>query len=152
MNAIIRTGAFLLFLLAGFQAWAAEPLLGTWKLTSQVVGGQKVDFDPLILRIYKSGDALEFAYSVPVNGIFFVSTTFSAVHLDGSESDVRDARGKKVGTVKVTKSGSSGYQATIQGPNRPTAHSKLTVSADGKTLTSESGEGSASAVQVFQRQ
>jgi hypothetical protein len=148
---IART-AFLLFLLSSSHAWAAEPLLGTWKLTSQVVGGQKTDFDPLILRIYKSGDALEFAYSVPVNGIFFVSTTFSSVHLDGSESDVRDARGKKVGTVKVTKAGSSEYQAIIQGPNRPTARSKLTISADGRTLTSESGGGSTSAVQVFSRQ
>jgi len=81
-----------------------------------------------------------------------VSTTFTSVHLDGSESDVKDARGKKVGTVKITKSGPSEYKAVIQGPNRPTASSKLTVSPDGKTLTSESGSGTATAVQVFSRQ
>jgi len=151
--AIVRL-AILLLLLSNVPAWAAEsePLLGTWKLVSQVVNGQKTDSDPLMLRIYKSGDALEFAYSVPVNNIFFVSTTFTSVHLDGSESDVKDARGKKVGTVKITKSGPSEYKAVIQGPNRPTASSKLTVSPDGKTLTSESGSGTATAVQVFSRQ
>ena len=119
---------------------------------SQVINGQKVDSDPLMLRIYKSGDALEFAYSVPVNNIFFVSTTFTSVHLDGSESDVNDARGKKVGTVKITKAAPSEYKAVLQGPNRPTASSKLTVSTDGKTLTSESGAGTSAAVQVFSRQ
>ena len=148
---IVRT-AILLILLSTARAWAAEPLLGTWKLASQVVNGQKVDSDPLMLRIYKSGDGLEFAYSVPVNNIFFVSTTFTSVHLDGSESDVRDARGKKVGTVKITRAGPSEYKAVIEGPNRPTASSKLTVSPDGKTLTSESGVGTAAAVQVFSRQ
>lgn len=119
---------------------------------SQVVNGEKVDSDPLMLRIYKSGDALEFAYSVPVNNIFFVSTTFTSVHLDGSESDVKDARGKKVGTVKITKTGPLEYKALLQGPNRPTASSKLTISADSKTLTSESGRGTSAAVQVFSRQ
>jgi hypothetical protein len=150
-RAIARTVVFA-FLLSTARAWAAEPLLGTWKLMSQVINGQKVDSDPLMLRIYKSGDALEFAYSVPVNGIFFVSTTFASVHLDGSESDVNDARGKKVGTVKITKAGPSEYKAVLQGPNRPTATPKLTIAPDGKTLTSESGAGTSAAVQVFSRQ
>ena len=152
MKRAIATAAILLFSLTTVRAGAAEPLLGTWKLLSQVVNGQKVDSDPLMLRIYKSGNGLEFAYSVPVNGIFFVSTTFTSVHLDGSESDVKDARGKKVGTVRITKEGASEYKVVLQGPNRPTASSKLTISPDGKTLTSESGAGATATAQVFSRQ
>ena len=153
MKRAITPTLLFLFLVSTVWAWAAdEPLLGTWKLISQVVNSQKFDSDPLMLRIRKSGDGLEFAYSVPVNNIFFVSTTFTAVHLDGSESDVKDARGKKVGIVKISKTGPSEYKAVLQGPNRPTASSRLTVSVDGKTLTSESGAGASAAVQVFSRQ
>lgn len=84
----------------------------------------------------------------PVNNMFFVSTTFTSVHLDGSESDVNDARDQKVGTVKIAKPGPSEYRAVLQGSTRPTASSKLTISPYGKTLTSESGAGTSAAVQV----
>jgi hypothetical protein len=146
----------LLIVLAAAQARAAEPLVGTWKMTSQVVNGHAADPDPVTLRIFKSGDGFEFDYSVPVNNINFVGTRFTSVRLDGTEGDIRDSHGKKIGIVKITKSGSSQYKAIIQGPNRPTAVGKITISADGKTLTSEAdaampGKESTHAVQVFSR-
>ena len=149
--------ALLLLLISTNNIWGAdEPLIGTWKLTSQVINGQKINTDDLTLRIFKSGDGLEFAYSVPINNVHFVSARFTSVHLDGSSSDVKDAQGNKVGTVKITKAGSSEYKALIEGPNRPTASAKMTISADGKTLTSEStanvpGKGATTTLQKFSR-
>ncbi len=133
--------------------WAAEPLAGRWLLKSQEVGGQKRDNpDPLLLRITPSGSALEFAYSVPVNDVQFVSLRF-APRLDGTAADMKDSQDKTIGTVKVTKAGALQYKITIQGPNRPTASGTMTVSADGKTLTSMSDStpaGQAAAIHTIQ--
>jgi len=147
--------------LAAMPAWAADPIVGRWLLTSQTIGGQKTQIEELTLRINPSGAALEFAYSVPVRDIQFVSLRFTAKP-DGTAADVTDANGKKVGTVKVTKTSATQYRVVLEGPGRPTANGAMTVSADGKTLTSESDStpltqtGGQSAVthmvQVFARQ
>jgi hypothetical protein len=130
------------------QAAATEPLVGTWTLSSQTAKGQKAgDDDQMTLRVYPVGDGLEFAFSVPVNGVHMVGLKFTAVHLDGKPGSIEDVRGKKIGDVKVTKLGRLEYKAVLEGPNRPTTESKMTVSADEKTLTSESG----GKVQVFSR-
>ena len=120
------------------------------------VNGQKVDAENMTLRIYTAGDGLEFAYSMPVNGIHLVSLKFTSVHLDGREGSVEDVRGKKVGTVRITKVSPSEYKAVIEGSNRPRAVGKMSLSPDNKTLTSESdtaanGNGASHAVQVFSR-
>ena len=147
---------FLLMLAMAAQAASTEPLLGTWKLTSQTMDGRKVDSEDMTLRIYPMGDAFEFAYSTPINGIYLVSLKFTSVHLDGSEGSVQDVRGKKIGTVKITKVSPLEYRAVIEGQNRPKASTKMTISSDDKTLSSEStASGSAGdaprAVQVFSR-
>ncbi|HWF45501.1 MAG TPA: hypothetical protein VG168_00730 [Bryobacteraceae bacterium] len=130
------------------QAAATEPLVGTWTLSSQTANGQKASGDEeMTLRIYPVGDGLEFAFSVPVNGVHMVGLKFTSVHLDGKPGSIEDVRGKKIGDVKVTKIGNLEYKAVLEGPNRPTSESKMTVSADEKTLTSESG----GKVQVFSR-
>ena len=117
-------------------AWAAEPLLGTWRLDSQEVNGQKSNAEPLTLKVSQEGDKLAFAFSVPVNDVYFVSMTY-AVKLDGSEADVKNSKGDKIGTIQITAGGPSIYKMTLKGPNRPDSSGKLTVSPDGKTLTSE---------------
>lgn len=124
-------------LLAAAGAWAAEPILGTWQLDHQELNGQTKETEPETLRISAQSDRLLFAFSVPVNNIDFVSMTYSA-KLDGSEADVKNAQGTKVGTVQVTKSSPSQYKVVLKGTGRPDAIGHLTVSADGKTLTSES--------------
>lgn len=148
-------GASFFLLMAAAQIQAAEPLLGTWKLKSQEVGGQKTDPEPLTLRITKSGNGFEFAFSVPVNNIQFVSMQYVS-RLDGTESDVKDAQGVKIGTIKITRTGDSQYDVVLQGPNRPSATGKMVVSAGGKILTSESeshppGRDKVHAVQTFTR-
>jgi hypothetical protein len=115
---------------------APEPLVGTWRLDSQEVNGQKRNSEPLTLKIAETGDKLAFAFSVPVNNVYFVSMTYT-VKLDGAEADVKNSSGEKVGTVQLTPAGPSQYKITLKGPNRPDSSGKLTVSADGKTLTSE---------------
>jgi hypothetical protein len=156
MRAMLRTVALTIILSAG-PAWAAEPLVGRWLLKSQQLSGQKTPVDELMLRVRPAGQTLVFAYSVPVNNIQFVSLRFAA-RIDGTEAEVTDANGKKIGTVKVTKSGARQYKIALQGQNKPAALGTMTVSADGKTLTSESesktpGQAAArSMVQIFSRQ
>ena len=117
-------------------AFAAEPLLGTWKLDRQEVNGQSTNFEPLTLRITPDGDKLAFAFSVPVNKINFVSMSYT-VKLDGSPSDVKNANSDKVGTVEMTPSGASQYKVILKGPNHPDSIGRIVVSPDGKILTSE---------------
>jgi hypothetical protein len=145
-----------ILLLAAAQAWAAEPLVGRWLLKSQEVGGQQTDADQLTLRIVQRGNAFEFGYSLPVNDIQFVSMSFAS-HLDGTDAEVKNSHGEKIGTVKVTKAGGSRYKVVLEGPNRPTASGSMTVSADGKTLTCDSdanvpGRGPTHTHQIFSRE
>jgi hypothetical protein len=133
-QALVLCTAIVLRVAAAYAA--PEPLLGTWRLDTQEVNGQKTNSEALTLKITQSGDKLEFAFSVPVNNVYFVSTSY-AVKLDGSEADVKNANGEKVGTVQMSPAGPSQYKLTLRGPNRPDSSGKLTVSPDGKTLTSE---------------
>ena len=148
--------ATVILLVAATEAWAIEPLVGRWLLKSQEVGGQPTDADPLTLRIVQRGNAFEFGYSVPVNNIQFVSMSFTS-HLDGAEADVKNSQGSKIGTVKISKAGAALYKVILEGPNRPSAVGTMTVSADGKTLTSDSnanvpGKGPTHTHQVFSRE
>ncbi len=152
-----RVVGFVIVLLLIVPIRAAEPLSGRWLLVSQEVGGQKRPTGDLMLRVNPAGKSFEFAYSTPVNDIQFVSLRFAA-RLDGTEADVTDGSGKKIGSVKVTKSGASLYKIVLEGPNRPTASGTMTVSADGKTLRSESDSSARGqsavmhTVQIFARQ
>jgi hypothetical protein len=127
--------AVILLALAAVCA-APEPLIGTWRLDSQEVNGQKSNSEPLTLKVSESGDKLAFAFSVPVNNVYFVSMTYT-VKLDGSEAEVKNSRGEKIGTVQITSGGPSQYKLILKGPNRPDSAGKLTVAPDGKTLISE---------------
>jgi len=119
-----------------FHVFAAESLIGTWRLDRQEINDQRTNSSPLTLKISQVGDQLAFAFSVPLNNADQVSMTY-AVKLDGSEADVKNARGEKVGTIRMTSSGPSQYKLTLTGPNRPDSSGRLTVSPDGNTLTSE---------------
>lgn len=135
-------------------AWGAEPIAGKWLLKSQQVAGQEIASRPLILSISQAGDALAFEYSVAVNQKQEVSLRFSA-RLDGTEADVTNSAGRKMGTAKVTRAGTAQYLVMLQGPGRPTSSGKMTV--DGKKLVSESdsvapGGAKTHTVQVFERQ
>lgn len=113
-----------------------DPLAGTWRLESQEINGEVVRFEPLTLKVTQSGDRLAFAFSVPVNDIYFVSMSYT-LRLDGTAADVTNGRGEKLGSIQMRSDGPSQYKLVLKGPNRPDSSGKLTVSADGKSLTSE---------------
>jgi len=155
-SARIRLFAFGIVLTA-WPAQAAEAIVGRWLLVNQQVGATKFSSpEQLTLRVSPVGKTFEFAYSVPVNDIQFVSLRFST-KLDGSQADIKDANGKTIGNAKVTKAGSQ-YKLIMQGPGKPPSSGTLTVSANGKTLTSESDSKPAGqsapvhTIQVFSRQ
>lgn len=131
-----------------------EPLAGTWRLESQEINGEAVRFEPLTLKVTQSGERLAFAFSVPVNDIYFVSMSYT-LRLDGSAADVTNGRGEKLGTIQMRSDGPSRYELVLKGPNRPDSSGKLTVSADGKSLTSEAestqGGRTMHSKQVFSR-
>jgi len=109
----------------------------------------------MTLKISQTGDKLAFAFSVPVNNVYFVSMSYT-LRLDGTEADVKNAQGEKIGTIQMTPAGPSQYKLVLRGPNRPDSSGTLTVSADGKTLTSEAdttkaGGRAAHSKQTFSR-
>jgi len=135
-RAVVLTAALLpLALIAGGEA--AEPIVGVWKLDHQELNGQSKEIEPLTLRISPDGDKYLFAFAVPVNHIDFVSMSYSA-KLDGTEADVNNSQRIKVGTVQITRAKPSQYKFVLKGGNGRESSGRLTVSPDGKTLTSES--------------
>ena len=136
-----RTLAVIALTAIGLQSlapslWAAEALVGTWRLVRQELNGQAGDFEPLTLQVAQAGDKFSFAFSVPINEIYFVSLTYT-VRLDGSAADIKNANGQKIGTIQMMRSAGQ-YKFSMKGPGRPDSLGTLTVSADGKTLVSES--------------
>src|SRR5580704_12038672 len=132
----VLTAVACLLVVIGY-ARAAEPLAGTWRLERQEMNGAKSNFDPLTLRIGQKGDTLAFAFSVPINNVHYLSMSY-LVRLDGTEGDVKNGQGEKLGTIKMVKAGAGRYKFTLSGANRPQSSGTLTVSPDGKHLTSES--------------
>jgi hypothetical protein len=122
---------------AALPLWAAEPLVGLWRLQRQEINGAATEFEPLSLQISQAGDRLRFAFSVPLPDIYFVTTTYT-LRLDGSSADIMNGNNQKVGTIQMTRSGPRQYLLTMKGQNRPDSQGTLTISTDGKTLVSES--------------
>lgn len=134
MNRVLLVAALIVIRAAMMPALAAEALPGTWQLDSQEINGEKANAGPLTLKISQAVDKLTFAFFV--NNTDLASMTYT-VQLDGSEADVKNAKGDKVGTIRMTRVGVSRYKLTLKGPHRPDSSGTLTVSPDGKTLTSE---------------
>jgi len=154
MRRAVLISAALLPLVFIASGWAAEPFVGSWQLDHQELNGQKKETEQLTLRISADGAKFLFAFSVPVNNIDFVSMTYTA-KLDGTEAEVKNARGEKVGTVQITTPSPSHYKLILRGENRPDTTVHLSVSSDGNTLISESDSApaghSAHLVQTFSR-
>ncbi|HWC98870.1 MAG TPA: hypothetical protein VG456_19050 [Candidatus Sulfopaludibacter sp.] len=136
-------------------AQAAEPIVGKWLMQSQEVAGKQTASRPLTLQITQTGDLLEFEYSVSQNLKKEISLRFAA-RLGGSEGEVKDSKGARIGSVKIMRQG-DGYLVLLQGPNRPMSSGRLTLSRNGKTLTSEADATApngarAHTTQLFERQ
>ena len=137
-------------ILTTLPAWAAEPLAGKWLLKHQEVAGKETTSNPLTLAITPAGKLFDFAFIVTVNEKPVVSLKFTTP-LDGTEADVTGGDGKKMGTAKVSRDGSS-YTVLMAGEGRPPVTTRMSVSPDGKTLTSESDVTTPSGVNVHTEQ
>jgi hypothetical protein len=136
MRRALAVTTAIVFQAAVVRAWVGEPLVGTWRLERQELNGEKTNSEPMTLKISQVGDRFAFAFSVPVNQIYFVSMSYT-LRLDGTVADIKNSEGQKIGTIEMTASGASQYKLIMKGPNRPDSFGTLTVSPDGKTLTSE---------------
>ena len=134
---------------------AADALVGTWRLERQEINGESAKSAPMQLSVYEIRDSLSFAFAAQVDGQF-VTTMGYRVLLNGTEADVKNAKGEKIGTVTMTIPGPMQYAITLKRPEQPATIGRLALSADGKTLTSETdtprGEQTIHMVQVFARQ
>ena len=119
------------------------------------MNGEKIDSAPLTMEVSQNGSKLAFAFSVLVNNAKVVSMGYE-LQLDGTEADVKDAHGQTVGTIEMAATGESQYRLSIKRPDRRDSAGKLSVSKDGKTLTSEADTLHAGkplhTVQIFLRQ
>jgi hypothetical protein len=137
MTRILALTAAICFYAVAASLSAADPLIGTWRLQQQEVNGQKAEPDPMALQVSQAGDKFTFAFSVPINEIYFVTLSYT-LRLDGSEAEIKDANGQKIGIIHMTRGSAGQYKLVMKGPSRPDSQGTLTVAADGKTLTSES--------------
>lgn len=137
MRIALHAAAVLCLAAAALPAIAAEPIAGTWRLESQEVDGEKTPAEAMTLKVTQTGEKFQFAFSVPVNKIYFVSMSYT-VRLDGSDGDVLNAQGEKIGTVQMTPAGPSKYRMILKASNRRPSNGLIAVSPDSKTLTSES--------------
>jgi hypothetical protein len=144
----LRAAVFLILTMPVVRA--AEPLAGKWLLQHQEVAGKETTSNPLTLAITPSGKSFDFAFIVTVNDKPVVSLKFTSP-LDGTEADVSGGDGKKMGTAKVSRDGGS-YKVLMEGSGRPAVTTHMTVSPDGKTLTSESDVTTPSGVNVHTEQ
>lgn len=119
-----------------FCAHAAEPLIGIWHLDRQEVNGEKIEHAPMTMQVSQAGDKLAFSFSVLVKDVNTVSMTYE-LKLDGVDADVKDAQGQKVGTIEMASAGPLQYKLLVRRPNRRDSAGTLTVSSDGKSLTSD---------------
>ena len=139
-----------LLILATSLARAGEPIAGKWLLKHQEVAGKETTSNPLTLAITPAGKSLDFAFIVTVNEKPVVSLKFTTP-LDGSAAEVTGGDGKQMGTAKVSRDGGS-YKVLMEGAGRPAVTTHMTVSPDGKTLTSESDVTTPSGVDVHTEQ
>ena len=116
---------------------AAEALVGIWRLEHQEINGQASEIDPIAFQVSEARDAFSFVFSVPIQEIYVVTLRYT-VRLNGSVADVTTGDGDKIGTIQMTRTGAGKYTLIMKGSNRPDSRGTLTVSADGKTLISES--------------
>jgi hypothetical protein len=152
MTILRIVAASLIFCLA---AIGAEPIEGVWLMKKQEITGREGTANPMQLRVTQTVQGLEFAYAMIADSAPVVTIRFTA-KLDGTECEVNDKSGAVIGSARLKKAGPSEYSLQMRPANRPPSVGMLRVSADRKTLTSESDtddsrQGRIHAVQVFAR-
>jgi hypothetical protein len=143
MRLLNRT--LLLALLLTLPLSAADPLYGVWKTRPS---GKPGDTSKQTMTIEPVADGIKFTTDIDFGSGAGMSTTY-VTKLDGVEVPVYSA-GKVVMRLRGKRTGPNTYEGSVAGPGG-TGTSKTTLSADGKTLTTDGMMGSIASHLVFYR-
>ena len=137
--------ALLWVLLLTLPLSAAEPFYGVWKMRPS---GKPGDTSKQTLTIEPVGDGLKVTSDIDFGSGTGMSLTY-VTKLDGAEVPVYSA-GKVVMTLRGKRTGPNTYEGSVTGPGG-TGTSTTTLSADGKTMTTDGMMGSIASHLVFDR-
>ena len=144
MKLLNRT--LLLALLLTLPLSAADPLYGVWKTRPS---GKPGDTSKQTMTIEPVVDGIKFTTEIDFgSGAGGMSTTY-VTKLDGAEVPVYSA-GKVVMRLRGKRTGPNTYEGSVTGPGG-TGTSKTTLSADGKTMTTDGMMGPIASHLVFDR-
>ena len=144
MKLLNRT--LLLALLLTLPLSAADPLYGVWKTRPS---GKPGDTSKQTTTIEPVADGTKFTTDIDFgSGGGGMSTTY-VTKLDGAEVPVYSA-GKVVMKLRGKRTGPNTYEGSVTGPGG-TGTSKTTLSADGKTMTTDGMMGPIASHLVFER-
>ena len=125
-----------LILLAGVlfagPAFAADPIVGTWKLN---VAKSKFGSDRELTagsRVYTEANGL-YSLDQKLTGVDGKDTSFRTQYRDGK--DVKQAAGGPADTTHATKIDANTWDFDLKKDGKVVGHVHRVVSADGKTLT-----------------
>jgi len=143
MKLLNRT--LMLALLLTLPLSAADPLYGVWKTRPS---GKPGDTSKQTMTIEPVADGIKFTTDIDFASGGGMSTTY-VTKLDGAEVPVYSA-GKVVMRLRGKRTGPNTYEGSVSGPGG-TGTSKTTLSADGKTMTTDGMMGPIASHLVFDR-
>jgi len=132
-------------LLLAVPVSAAEPLTGVWKMRPSGTAGSTTK---QTMTIEQVADGLKVTTVIDFGNGTGMSTTY-VTKFDGAEVPVY-SEGKVVMKMRGKKTGPNTYEGSISGPGGTSPY-KTTISADGKTMTTESTSGQNLGRSVFDR-
>lgn len=136
--------ALLLVLLLTLGLSAADPLIGVWKTKPSGKPGDTSQ----TMTIESVAEGIKFTTYIDFGNGSGMTTTY-VTKLDGAEVPVYSS-GKVVMTLRGKRTGPNTYEGSVAGPGG-TGTSKTTISADGKTMTTDGTMGSMASHLVFDR-
>ena len=141
---MLLRSALVCVLLMTLPVSAAEPFSGVWKMRPSGAPGnttQTITIEPV-------ADGVKVTTDIDFGNGMGMSLTY-VTKLDGAEVPVYSS-GKVVMTMSAKKTGPNTYEGSTGGPGGTSTY-KTTISADGKTMTSEGTSGPNPGRSVFDR-
>lgn len=136
--------ALVLALMATLPLSAADLVAGTWRMRPDPQsGGMKQ-----VITITEAGGGAKVDTDIDFGNGTKMSMTYTT-KFDGAEVPVYSG-GKVVMTIRAKKTAPNAYEGSTTGSNG-TSTFRTTISADGKTMTSESVSGPIKSHTVFDR-
>ena len=137
--------ALVCVLLLTLPVSAAEPLSGVWKMRPSGPAGSATK---QTITVEQVADGVKVTTVIDYGNGTGMTMTY-VTKFDGAEVPVYSS-GKVVMTMRGKKTGPNTYEGSVSGPGG-TSNYKTTISADGKTMTTESTSGQNLGRSVFDR-